>query len=118
MVTDLENPSVLLELINSGKLEIVAQGDQSGIAELPFSAEVDNDNSYSASDVSISTEATAPLDSSVKQKEIVAIFLPPKIASPRMSSSKTGKKSTTHRILTSKEVLEEKQKQLVTKAKL
>ena len=115
---DLENPSVLLELINSGKLEIIAQGDQSGMAELPFSAEVDNDSSYSASDVSISTEAAAPLDSSVWQKEIDAIFLPPKIASPCMSSSKTGKKNTTHRILTSKEVIEEKKKQLETKAKL
>lgn len=119
---DLENPSVLLDLINSGKLEIVAQGNQSGMADLPFSAKLDDetivDDTNSVSEVKISTETVVPSDSSIWQKEIDDIFLPQKITSPRMSSSKKGKKNTTHRILASKEVIEEKKLQLETKIKL
>lgn len=118
---DLENPSLLLDLINTGKLEVVAEGNQSGIADLSFRAELDSENAVELPNsdlaVKVSTEVSAA-PNNIWQKEVDDIFLPPKITSPRESSTKKGKKNTGHRILTSKEVLEEKRNQAETKIKL
>ena len=79
---DVDNPVLLLDLIKRGKIDVVATADENGVAELPT------------------------CDWST---ELEALFLPSQITLPPQPKQ-SRRKITSHGILTSREILDEKLK--------
>ncbi|KAK3104222.1 hypothetical protein FSP39_025431 [Pinctada imbricata] len=85
----IEDPALLLDLIQTGKLDVVATADENGIAEIPT-------------------------NTCLWSEEIENLFVPQQDMEPSQNKSqlttKKSKKITSHRLLTSPEILEEKRK--------
>ncbi|KAK3102801.1 hypothetical protein FSP39_014015 [Pinctada imbricata] len=85
----IEDPALLLDLIQTGKLDVVVTADENGIAEIPT-------------------------NTCLWSEEIENLFVPQQDMEPSQNKSqlttKKSKKITSHRLLTSPEILEEKRK--------
>ena len=79
----IDDPALLLDLIQSGKIEVVATAEENGIAEIPLAQ-------WSA--------------------EVESLFLPPAPAKSTETKTTKRKKITSHRLLTSPEILSEKKR--------